>query len=438
MSPAAPSPKGLAPGEVFGRYAIESLLGTGGMARVYQARDTALNRVVALKILHEPDDQDFSTPSTGGPDRIVREARALAALEHPNVVSVYDVGVLAEGAHAGTAYLTMELVRGRSLRAVIADKSVPLDVRVRWLRDAARGLAAAHACGVIHRDVKPDNILVRSDGVVKVLDFGIAKSSARAPLSTGPVVAPNGELGTLTGAGIVLGTPYYMSPEQMRGELLDARSDQFSWGVVAFQVLTGVTPWGDGLDAVHLIAQVLGKAPPQASEKNPDVPAWLSSVVDRALAKDPDARFASMDHVVDALDVRALGGATTETLAGPLVAPRPAAISIVRRVTVTLASIALLVVVVVGSTKWSGEPDVGATTPVAPAPSGARVTVAPSPADDASALVATTRSEVHTDAGVLDAAPSVAPSSTRPPRLRHPGASSPVSSSRIDPFGDQK
>ncbi len=444
MSPVVQSPKGLVPGEVFGRYAIESLLGTGGMARVYEARDSALHRVVALKILHQPGDDDFSTPSTGGSERIVREARALAALEHPNVVAVYDVGVVADGEHAGTAYLTMELVRGRTLRSAIADTSVSLDARVRWLCDAARGLAAAHSCGVIHRDVKPDNILVRADGVVKVLDFGIAKSTAAPHVSASASSnAPSDQLATLTGDGVVLGTPYYMSPEQMRGERIDARSDQFSWGIVAFQLLAGVAPWGDGLEAVQLIAHILSTKAPNVRTRNPDVPAWVADVIDRALAKDPNARFASMNEVVEALDRRAPIEARSGLSTGASAAVAGNATPRARGpgLAIVAFAIAALLIVVVFARRGAKVDPAGAAPPVTATPSTepSAPNVVSARAVDASA--ASELAPLLADAGsakVSDASSGAVMKPPISPRPREPNAPKPTPSSRIDPFGDQK
>lgn len=165
----------LTAGDPFGRYVIEAVLGEGGMGRVYRALDTRLERKVALKILRPPTEtHEGAGVSSGdvsdGPSRLLREARAAAALDHPNAVSVFDVGEV-----DGIPYIAMELIEGRSLRTCMGDATVPMERRVRWLIEIAQALAAAHGRGLVHRDVKPENVMVRNDDVVKVLDFGIAR-----------------------------------------------------------------------------------------------------------------------------------------------------------------------------------------------------------------------------------------------------------------------
>jgi serine/threonine-protein kinase len=434
MLPAEVLPKGLVPGTPFGRYVIEGFLGAGGMARVYRARDTALGRVVALKVLHQPGDEPSDTPSMGGKERIQREARALASLEHPNVVAVYDVGEVSEGEHAGTAYLTMELVRGRSLRTILQADVPSLELRVRWLGDAARGLAAAHRAGVVHRDVKPDNILVRDDGVVKVLDFGIAKSTSPPSGTTGPVSSGASTLATITGVGVVVGTPYYMSPEQLRGERVDARTDQFSWGVVAYQLLTGAAPWGEGHDAVNLISRILGTTPPDVRSRNPAIPTWLAALVDRVLSKDPDARFPSMDDVVDALERGDAAYVPTESLAAASLPPpgTPSAIARWRRVSVVAAAIAFGAFVVVGLARWrtrsaAATPSSTTQAPEAPRPQS-NATPAPAPLPPPVSTAASTAAPVTSAHPIASSRPSSP--ATHPPRS--------VAPAPVDPFGDRK
>jgi serine/threonine-protein kinase len=178
------------------------------MGEVYEARDATLGRRVALKLLPFGGDEP-------GRQRLLREARAAAALEHPNAVVVYDVGE-DEG---GEMFIAMELVRGKPLRAMVGDASVPIERAVRWLVDAARALGAAHRAGLVHRDVKPDNIVVRGDGLAKVLDFGIARRDDSG--AAGDLAA----MSTITAEGSLVGTPLYWSPEQLRGEPIDARAD---------------------------------------------------------------------------------------------------------------------------------------------------------------------------------------------------------------------
>ncbi len=279
-------------GDRVDRYVIVGPLGSGGMGDVYRARDTRLDRLIALKVLLPRDKEALGSDGLSLGRRMLREAHAVAALEHPNVVAVYDVGEVAwEG--VTLTYIAMELIQGAPLRAHVGDSSIPIGTRVRWLLDVARALAAAHAAGIIHRDVKPENVMVRADGTVKVLDFGIAK---RAPTPTDTT------LRTETAEGVRVGTPYYMAPEQMRGEAIDARADQFSWGVLAYEVLCGHRPWTDDGDAVQLIAQLLSKPTDPPRKANPEIPEHVSAVVARALEKNPADRFPSMAAVVSEIE----------------------------------------------------------------------------------------------------------------------------------------
>jgi len=297
----------LRPGDALGRYVIDGVIGHGGMGVVYRAQDTRLHRPVALKVL-AAEKVGGDGRSSGGSARILREARIAAKLDHPNVVAIYDVDEITEGECAGVAYLAMELVEGRSLRACIGDHAIPLAMRLRWLIEVARGLAAAHDRGLVHRDVKPENIVVRSDGVAKVLDFGIAKELP-APSDALRVTSPLAEslVQATTSEGIVIGTPYYMSPEQMKGNRVGPRSDQFSWGVVAYELLCGVPPWGTAAAPVHVVAAILGTDPTDPHAVNPEVPGWLAAIVLRAMAKPEGLRFRSMHEAITRLEKGASG-----------------------------------------------------------------------------------------------------------------------------------
>jgi serine/threonine protein kinase len=284
----------LGPGETVERYQIVRLLGSGGMGHVYEARDPRLLRNVALKVLS----LDASQRAHVGHQRLLHEARLAAALEHPNVVAVYDVGEVEPvgDRRESTMYLAMELIAGRSLRDYVGDPSVPVKERIRWLRDVASALVAAHARGMVHRDVKPENVMVREDGVVKVLDFGIAKRDPAADPSAEPIVP-------ITAEGVTIGTPYYMAPEQMRGQQLDGRADQFAWGVMGYELLTGALPWGEeATDTLQILANMLSQDPPLLTNKNPDVPTAVAAAVMRALARLRDQRFPSMTALLDAMD----------------------------------------------------------------------------------------------------------------------------------------
>jgi len=278
-------------GATFDRYRVQAVLGEGAMGRVYRAYDTRLGRRVALKVLGGAQTHGSTANSSGdGVARMFREARAASMLNHPNAVAVYDVGEF-----EGQAWLAMECVQGRPLRAFVQDASVLLEDRLEWLAQIASVLSAAHACGIIHRDIKPENVMVRDDGVAKVLDFGIARRSAR---SEACVADGDTALKTLTAEGVVVGTPAYMAPEQLRGEPLDGRSDQFSWAVVAYELLTGALPWTIGGTGIQLVAQILSATPPPPHALNPAVPATWSDCVMRALAKPPTDRFPTMDDAM--------------------------------------------------------------------------------------------------------------------------------------------
>jgi serine/threonine protein kinase len=256
---------GLVEGQGFAeRYRVERCIGRGGMGEVYRARDQKLNRVVALKLVRYASN-DESTSSRAS-QLLIREARAAATLSHPNVVTVFDAGEV-----EGTYYLAMEYVEGKPLRGYMGDESVPLETRRRWLTEIATALAAAHAKGIVHRDVKPENVMIASDGTAKVLDFGIAKE-----------VSASG----VTQDGMIVGSPLYMSPEAMYGADVDARCDQYSWALVAHEVLTGRHPFARPLSREGMSA---------------NLPPPFDVVVARALSQHADARFASMDVVLGAL-----------------------------------------------------------------------------------------------------------------------------------------
>jgi serine/threonine protein kinase/tetratricopeptide (TPR) repeat protein len=276
--------RALGEGDILGRYVIEGLLGHGGMGMVYRARDARLGRAVALKLL---------APGRGTSDaaaRLVREARAAASFTHPNVVAVHDVGE--EG---GVPWVAMELIEGCSLRDLVGDPSIEWPERLRHLLDVARALAAGHRAGLVHRDVKPENVMIRNDGVVKVLDYGIARRIE------GDVAAEIGELATLTGEGMILGTPLYMAPEQMRGDTIDARVDQFAWGVTAYELLSGRRPWGVAGD-IQALARMLTTSAEPLGPLMPALPEEVASAIDRTLARDAAARFSSMSEVIEVLE----------------------------------------------------------------------------------------------------------------------------------------
>jgi eukaryotic-like serine/threonine-protein kinase len=306
---------GLSAGDRLDRFTIEGLLGRGGMGVVYRATDPRLGRRVAIKLL------EGLTADSPARARFDREARLIASLDHPAAVHVYEAGE-----SGGTPYIVMELVEGVTLRVAAATEP-SWRVKVGWLVEAASALAAAHDAGLVHRDVKPDNVMVRPDGRVKVLDFGIAR---RVRLAGAGETA--GE--QVTAEGTIVGTPSYMAPEQLRGEPLDGRADQFAWGVTAYEVLSGESPWGDTEDAVSLISRILGSPAPPVIARVPDLPIEVANVLMRTLAKERRTRFSTMREVVEALwavlggrPAPVSGGAAADavapTVAGPVALTPP-------------------------------------------------------------------------------------------------------------------
>jgi hypothetical protein len=247
---------------------------------------------VALKLISTGADAEMR-------ERMRREARTAALLEHPNVVIVYDVGEVEAGPDAGETFLAMELVRGRTLRSMVRDKDVTLGKKLRWLIDVARALDTAHAAGLVHRDIKPDNLMVRDDGVVKVLDFGIAKKKNTVDPSAPTGISPDPL--TLTKAGSIVGTPRYASPEQLRGDELDGGADQYSWGVTAYELLSGRVPFETD-DPVALLSRVLSVEPPKIRGLEPSIPATVEDVVHRTMAKRREDRFARLEDAAALLE----------------------------------------------------------------------------------------------------------------------------------------
>ena len=265
-----------APGSTFGRYQVLSVIGAGGMGEVYLAQDAELNRQVALKVLPAQFTNDEERIA-----RFRREARAASVLNHPNVVTIYDVGQTGD-----TWFIATEFVEGTTLRARLAEgpKNIPgaLDIALQ----CARGLEAAHKAGIVHRDVKPENIIVRQDGVVKIVDFGLARGAEDGL----------GELlGNATRTGAVMGTPRYMSPEQARGQKLDPRTDIFSLGAVLYEMITG-RPAFPGATTADVFAALLSSAP------EPVAATGLNSILQKALAKDRDARYQTVDAFAQDLE----------------------------------------------------------------------------------------------------------------------------------------
>jgi TolB-like protein len=289
------------------------VLGRGGMATVYLARDLAHDRLIALKLLRE----ELSGADVG--DRFLREIRILAKLQHPNIVSLYDSGIIEARGDLRLPFFTMPYVEGESLRERLTGDHKPTTTEaVRILREIADALAAAHAAGVVHRDLKPENVLL-SQGHAMVSDFGIAKA-----------VSASVAMGTVTGTGFVLGTPAYMAPEQALGDpATDHRADLYSLGLIAYELFSGTQPFG-GLTPQQMLVAHAAVTPESIAKRAPSLDPALGKLVMRLLAKQPADRPASAMEVVGELDAIAAGGNTR----------RPT----IRRVTQMVAALAVLIV----------------------------------------------------------------------------------------------
>jgi serine/threonine-protein kinase len=267
-------------GRSIGHYKIVSLLGRGGMGEVYLAEDSRLERKVALKVLPAAFTQDRDRVR-----RFEREAKAASALNHPNILTIHEIGEV-DGAH----YIVSEFVEGETLRALIERGRFGISEAMTIAEQVAGALSVAHSAGIIHRDIKPENVMVRPDGLVKVLDFGLAKLTERptAPAEVDSQAETMARLSTEPGA--VMGTASYMSPEQARGQKVDHRSDIFSLGVMLYEMLAGQRPFA-GANVAETIAAILRDEPQPLSQHSPDCPAPLEGIVTRCLAKTPEQRY---------------------------------------------------------------------------------------------------------------------------------------------------
>jgi len=278
-------------GETLGHYRLLKKIGQGGMGEVYRAEDTTLKRQVAIKLLPSSVAGDPSRL-----ERFQREAETIAALNHPNIVTLYSVEQ-----DRGLRFLTMELVDGESLDQALARGGLPVKRVVELGSALADALAAAHEKGIVHRDLKPANVMLTAIGGIKVLDFGLAKATAPAePSSEGAET----ELATLTKEGMVVGTAAYMSPEQAQGLAVDGRSDIFSLGCLLYEAATGIRPF-DGKSSIDILHQIIHDEPPAVGERLPGAPLQLQWILRKALAKDPNERYSSArDLLVDLKTLR--------------------------------------------------------------------------------------------------------------------------------------
>ena len=301
--------------ENLGNYRLIDRLGAGGMGEVWRAEDTRLQRLVAIKILSERIANDPEWKA-----RFLREARTIAQLNHPNIATIYSIEQ-----EADKLFIAMELVEGESLATVLGRGALqPVDA-VKIFKQVAEALAEAHDKGIVHRDIKPDNILV-GKRAIKVLDFGIAKQ----------ITAEASKSPTLTQAGLIVGTPFYMSPEQALGRPVDARSDLFSLGVVLYEALAGKRPF-EGESVTETMMNIIMQEPIELTAVAPKVPPSLAEIVARSLQKKPERRYGSAGELVDALSKvdfkapapkpvtpKATGKAQVPTVAMPS-APQPTA-----------------------------------------------------------------------------------------------------------------
>jgi eukaryotic-like serine/threonine-protein kinase len=293
----------LASGTKLSRYEIRSKIGAGGMGEVYRARDEKLNREVAIKVLPASLSQDEDRLR-----RFEQEAQAAGALNHPNILAVYDVGT-----HEGAPYIVSELLEGEELRAQLNHSSLPQRKALDYAQQIAQGLAAAHERGITHRDLKPENLFVTADGRVKILDFGLAKLRPQRSESVSSEIDTRKQI---TDPGTVMGTVGYMSPEQVRAQTIDHRSDIFAFGLILYEMLAGKRAF-EGTSAVELMNAILKEEPRELSETNPKISLPLEKIVRRCLEKKPERRFQTASDLAFALEaLSTLSGSEFETATG--------------------------------------------------------------------------------------------------------------------------
>jgi eukaryotic-like serine/threonine-protein kinase len=333
----------------IGPYQVVEKIGAGGMGEVYRARDARLQRDVAIKVLPAAFANDAERMA-----RFEQEARSAAALNHPNILAVHDLGK-----HDASPFIVTELLDGMSLRQVLQGGPLPARKAIEYGVQVAQGLAAAHDKGIVHRDLKPDNVLVTNDGRVKILDFGLAKltqpetsGASMSVLPTTPAFSavPN------TAAGMVLGTMGYMSPEQVRGGSTDHRTDIFALGVVLYEILAGRRAFA-GDTAVDVMSGILKEDPPELPIAERHIPLSLTRIVSRCLEKNPGSRFQSARDLAFALEALSSGSGSTSThaIADVVIrdrpAPRPSQL-----IAFGVAAVALLVAAAIAAVHFGESP----------------------------------------------------------------------------------
>jgi eukaryotic-like serine/threonine-protein kinase len=323
-------------GTKLGPYEIVAPVGAGGMGEVYRGRDTRLGRDIAIKILPPSFSSD--------PERLRRfeqEARAVAALNHPNILAVFDIGT-----HDGAPFLVTELLEGDTLRERLDGGPLPVRKAVEIAVQAARGAAAAHEKGIVHRDLKPANIFLTGDGRVKILDFGLAKLSEKEGAAPSETQGATQTAGGATEPGVVLGTVGYMSPEQVRGKPADARSDIFALGTILYEMLSGRRAFQRDSSA-DTMAAILKEDPPELGDEGKKIPPGVERIVRHCLEKNPGERFQSARDL--AFDLESLSGASTTTTAALAAAKSPS-----RKRLAALAALAAALVVVAAAAFYAG------------------------------------------------------------------------------------